>query len=241
MPIQGEIDYVANMARVLEVSAEEVERSLLNKPYPYSRRGFYLMDLGQIFRLLPEPPLKVLDLGCGSGWTSRMFALAGYQVVGLDVCGDMIDIARKNCAGLEATFFAQDYEQSIPGGPYDCAVIYDALHHAIDEGQLIRTVYSVLKPGGIFLTAEPGAGHATSPETMREAIRWGTTERDMPFSHQRTLMRAAGFRHVAQYARLSELPLIPIEGGDSEQQRNVSALLENTSKRGFTSIVVATR
>jgi 2-polyprenyl-3-methyl-5-hydroxy-6-metoxy-1,4-benzoquinol methylase len=241
VPKQGELDYVANMARLLNVDRAEVERSLLHKPYPYARRGFYLMDLGQIFRLLPEPPVRLLDVGCGSGWTSKMFALAGHEVVGLDVCADMIDLARRNCDGLNAAFFVQDYEESIDHGRFDCAVIYDALHHAIDERRLIQSLYTALKPGGTLITAEPGQGHADSEETLREAARWGTTEKDMPFSHQRQLMLAAGFLDVAQYARLSELPLVRIDESPAEQQLNVSALLTNTVSHGFTSIAVARR
>ena len=153
----------------------------------------------------------------------------------------MIEIARQNCAGLNAQFFVQDYETAIDCGYFDCSVIYDALHHAIDPGRLIRTVYGALNPGGIFVTAEPGAGHATNAETMREAERWRTTEKDMPFSLQQALMLDAGFRDVAQYARLSELPLTRIDGGIAEQWLNVDALLSNTAKRGFTSIVVARR
>jgi hypothetical protein len=53
-------------------------------------------------------------------------------------------------------------------------------------------------------------------------------------------MLAAGVLDVAQYARLSELPLVRIDESPDEQQLNVSALF-TTPAHGFTSIVVARR
>ena len=243
MPKQGEIEYVANMATVLGVSRQEVEHFLLYKPYSVpSRRGCYLIDLGQIFRLLPEPPARLLDVGCGTGWTSKMFALAGFDVVGLDISADMIELARTNCRGAGSVdFLVRDYEMAIDCGTFQCAVIYDALHHAVDEHRIVKNVFDSLEPGGVFITAEPGRGHADHPDTRREAEKWGTTEKDMPFAHQKALMVAAGFKDVRQYIRLSEIPLIPLDETDGSQDQQISAVLYHTRDVGFTSICVARR
>ena len=38
----------------------------------------------------------VVDLGCGSGILAGLIGDAGYDVVGVDISADMIDLARKN-------------------------------------------------------------------------------------------------------------------------------------------------
>jgi 2-polyprenyl-3-methyl-5-hydroxy-6-metoxy-1,4-benzoquinol methylase len=241
MPKKGEIDYIANMARLLELPREQVMRSLNMKPYNAPRRAFYLIDIGQLFRFLPEPPARLLDLGCGSGWTSKMFACSGYEVLGIDLCPDMIEAATTESAPPNLKFAVHDYEDSLDFGQFDCAVIYDALHHAVSVDAVIRNVYGCLRKGGMFITAEPGAGHSTSPLTIEEAKRWGTTERDMPFTLQRDTMLKIGFREVRQYLRLSEVPLVSIDDKARLQSDNFAAVMYHTTKCGFTSIVVGTK
>jgi len=235
-----EINYVANMVEVLQVSVEEVRRSLRLKPFVDPRVGAYLIDMGQLFKLLPAPPLRLLDLGCGSGWTSRMFAAAGYDVTGLDLSPDMIQLAREDAGDRSnLQFLVHDYEESIDFGSFDVAVIYDALHHATEPGAVVRNVYRALRPGGIFVTAEPGAGHSKMEGSIEAMRRFGTTEKDMPYSYQCVLMKAAGFRQVVQYLRLSELPLAPFDESSGMQSAHFSALAHHTQSEGFTSFVTA--
>ena len=122
-----------------------------------------------------------------------MFALAGYEVVGMDVCADMIDIARKNC-GVERHILRPDYEESIDCGSFDCAVI---MTRCTMPSRASANPYGVrcAEAGGMFLTAEPGEGHATRRQPCARPLG-GVHREDMPFSHQRELMLAAGFTDV---------------------------------------------
>lgn len=57
--------------------------------------------------------------------------MRGYEVLGLDISPDMIELANKRLG--KAKFSVCDYETGpIPGG-FNIAIIYDALHHAEDE------------------------------------------------------------------------------------------------------------
>ena len=58
---------MANLAAALNISREKADRMLTGKPFNETRRGWYLMDIGQIMKLLPEPPQRLLDLGWGRG------------------------------------------------------------------------------------------------------------------------------------------------------------------------------
>jgi hypothetical protein len=54
-------------------------------------------------------------------------------------------------------------------------------------------VYRALRPGGIVITHEPGAGHSKSPDSIRAMELYGVTEKDMPPAHIRDLCREIGF------------------------------------------------
>jgi SAM-dependent methyltransferase len=242
MSKQAEIDYVARIATVLNTEQDRVERYLLRKPYSDANRQLYIIDIGQILRLLPPVPARVLDLGVGPGWTSEFLAESGYSVVGLDIAPDMIELARKKVRpGLDLRFEVHDYEHSIPDDGFDTVVIYDALHHALDEGRVIANALKCLKPGGRLITMEPGRGHSQSQEAQ-DAIRdYGTTEKDMEFEHQARLMRQAGFATVRQYLRLSQLPTedLQTEAGRTLQPAHMNALFQNTLTLGSSCVAVA--
>src|SRR5271165_6688555 len=130
----NEINYIENLSRVRGISSNEVEEYLLRKPFIDPLRGQYIMDLGQIMKLLPDPPARLLELGIGSGWTSKYLALSGYKVVGLDIADSMIKLATIICSGVDnIDFHVCDYEMEIDFWIFDCSLIYDALHHATNE------------------------------------------------------------------------------------------------------------
>jgi SAM-dependent methyltransferase len=232
--------YPERMASVLGVSEEEVRRHLFEKPFRDSLRARYFVDFGQILSLLPATG-RILDLGVGTGWTSRFLAQCGYEVVGVDISETMITYARETSAGISGlTFLMADYEQRLALGTFDAAVIYDALHHSEDERAIISNVFHALNPKGVFITAEPGAGHSTQPYSIEATRRFGTTEKDMDYARQRKHMLACGFEQVHHYVRLSELAVIDMSKDAGKQQlRHLEGLVSNTVNAGTSSIVVA--
>jgi SAM-dependent methyltransferase len=186
---QGEIDYMQKIG-------EEGALGAYDKPFSHFTCSKNLVDLGIIMALLPQPPARLLDLGCGTGWTSAFFARRGYRVTGQDIAPDMIRFAERNRARYEARdldFVVSDYESLNFAEPFDCAVFYDSLHHAVDERAALTSVFRALRPGGVLITHEPGAGHSKSPDSIRAMELYGVTEKDMPPSHIRDLGREIGF------------------------------------------------
>src|SRR5262249_45304391 len=134
MAKSGEIDYLKNL------SPADV-RHAVHKPFSDENCAGYLFNMGAVFSLLPPRPARLLDLGCGTGWTSIFFARAGYEVVGADIAPDMIEHARAmgRQAGLDnLRFVVSDYEELPFANEFDAVVFYDSLHHAIDEGLAVR-------------------------------------------------------------------------------------------------------
>ena len=238
MAKDDEINYIKRVSEIDEVSESDFSQYLLNKPFSDVRCGNYLMDIAQIMMLLPPPPAKLLDVGVGSGWTSELFAKQGYEVLGLDISPDMINLARQR--PCRARFLVCDYEKGpIPKG-FDVAVIYDALHHAEREAAVLQNVFDALTPTGVLVTIEPGAGHSASPESIEAMKKYGTTEKDMPFSYQSTLMRQLGFSATEQFILLSQLPIVDVSvlDGAMSQVRHGLALTYGAAT-GFTSVVLA--
>jgi ubiquinone/menaquinone biosynthesis C-methylase UbiE len=169
----------------------------LNKPFSDEVPGTNLTSIGLLMSLLPKPPARLLDLGCGSGWTSTFFALSGYEVVGQDIAENMLELAEENkkrYAANNLSFVLSDYEGLPFREEFDCAVFFDSLHHCDDELLALKSVYQALKPGGVLITHEPGIGHSINPHSIEAMKTFGVNERDMPPSLIIQRGQEVGFR-----------------------------------------------
>ena len=166
------------------------------KPFTDERCGHYLADIGALLQLLPPPPLRVLDLGCGTGWTSRFLSRAGYSVRALDIAPEAIAMARQLAEQEKNTrveFAVGDYEDAGESGAFDVVLFYDALHHAEDEAAALRAAAQALKPGGLLVAFEPGDNHSRSETSRRAVADFGVHEKDVPPARIIALGREAGF------------------------------------------------
>jgi len=159
-------------------------RHSLEKPFSDEHRGVNLASIGAILSLLPPPPGWLLDFGCGGGWTSIFFAKCGYEVIGQDISQAMIELActnkEINLKNGNLSFLKSDYENLEFSEEFDCAIFFDSLHHSDDELAALKSAYRALKPGGVLITHEPGAGHSINHGSIEAMKLYGVNERDMP-------------------------------------------------------------
>jgi 2-polyprenyl-3-methyl-5-hydroxy-6-metoxy-1,4-benzoquinol methylase len=188
MPKSGEKTYFA------AIGAEHALNTL-NKPFAGPDSGPLLSQIGAILSLLPNPPGKLLDLGCGTGWTSVMLAKRGYDVTGQDISEEAVSLANQYqlSPAYKLTFEASDYESMSYNEDFDCAVFFDSLHHAEDEVAALKSVYRALRPRGVVVISEPGKGHGNSAQARAAVEKYNVTERDMPPLLIVESARAAGF------------------------------------------------
>lgn len=98
--------------------------------------------------------VRVLDIGCGGGYTCEFLAARGAIVSGIDQSLACITIAQ---AHADQQGFSIDYQQgqaeSLPyaDASFDAIVCVDVLEHVADLNQVIREIIRVLKPKGYFL------------------------------------------------------------------------------------------
>src|SRR5216683_7113648 len=78
-----------------------------------------------------RPPVRIADLGCGSGTFTALLARAGYDCVGLDISAKLVAVGRRKHPRIE--FVAGDIERlPFPDASFDGALLSGVVHHFPD-------------------------------------------------------------------------------------------------------------
>lgn len=192
---QAEIDYP-------RAAGEEGRAWIRRKPFGHNPRetSRFLIDFGYALQLLDlHASSTLVELGCGSGWMTRLAARHGVRAEGYDISPEMIEIAREEAAleGLDVRFEAGDYEQLDLGGRFDACLIYDALHHSERPELVLACARRALEPGGRILLAEPNWKQRYQGRAATDA--YGTTELGYSPRRLKRLLREAGFTDVRRF------------------------------------------
>lgn len=98
---------------------------------------------------------RVLEIGCGTGLFTAMFAQSGARIVAVDLSGELLQKARQR--GLppqQVRFIEKRFEECAVEGPFDAVIGSSVLHH-LDLLPSCLKIISLLKPGGTMAFAEP--------------------------------------------------------------------------------------
>ncbi len=127
-----------------------------------------------------RPDDRLLDVGCGAGYTTRLLAPQVRAAVGVDYSESMIERARAAADQKTLTFEVGDVMTLEPGTPgtlgtlgtFDVAVSSRCLINLAgwpEQQQAIRNIAGMLKPGGRFLFLEGLADGRDALNRMRVA------------------------------------------------------------------------
>ena len=105
----------------------------------------YHRDL--FLELLPAPPARTLDLGCGEGRLTRDLAARGYDVVAVDASPTMVAAAREAAPEMEI-HRADAADLSLAAASFDLVVAFMSLQDTEDLAGAVREATRVLVPGG---------------------------------------------------------------------------------------------
>ena len=117
----------------------------------------YLFDLLLKGRITSE--MKLLDAGCGGGRNLTYFFRTGFDVSGVDQSPAAIAEIRSLAAELAPSLRAENFrieaveKMSFADSTFDVVLSSAVLHFAHDENhwdEMVREMWRVLKPGGIF-------------------------------------------------------------------------------------------
>jgi ubiquinone/menaquinone biosynthesis C-methylase UbiE len=108
-----------------------------------------------------QPGQRVLDVGCGTGYFSRLIArTTGPKglVVGIDPSASMIEYARHKASSIRNCEFQVGAAEALPfpSDRFDVVVSSLVLHHLPEHLRLpaLEEMRRVLRPGGRLLVAE---------------------------------------------------------------------------------------
>lgn len=115
----------------------------------------YLLSLMKHFN---HNPTNIIDIGCGTGNLTILLAEKGYQLTGVDISREMIElaVAKATKANLNIAFSVQDQRNlDMPQSFFDTAIsTCDVLNYLLtleDLSTAVEKVAKVLKPGGLWL------------------------------------------------------------------------------------------
>lgn len=135
---------------------------------PYEEWCRYLTGLLQEYGVRDG---LVLDLGCGTGTLTRLLAAQGYDMIGIDISGEMLEIAmEKNTGSEKEQGFGEETESAkqpeilylqqdmrdfeLYGTVRAIVSICDSMNYIMEYEELVqvlRLANNYLDPGGVFI------------------------------------------------------------------------------------------
>ncbi len=99
---------------------------------------------------------RVIDVGCGSGWATRLMAQKASEgrVTGIDVSDEMIRIARESSPAFSNVEFHVASAEKLPfaDGEFTHAFSMESLYYYADMAAALKEIRRVLESGGRFIT-----------------------------------------------------------------------------------------
>jgi len=194
-------------------------------------RPMFAADMGTWLATLPDVTGRlqgggrVLDAGCGMGWSTLALAraLPGAVVHGLDSDAASIAEARRHAqeAGLgDRVTFTAGNAAELGGGPYDLVCVFEALHDMGEPVAALRAARAALTPGGAVLVADERTAEAfTAPADEVERMLYAfsvlhclpATMAESTAVANGTVLRPATLRAWAAEAGFAGVDVLPVD------------------------------
>jgi len=142
----------------------------------------------------------LLEIGCGTG--IHLIALAGEfaRAIGTDISEAMIQAAiaaaQKSPVKerIDLRVDAADELRTIANVSIDIVLCVGAFEHMLNKAQVLRQVYRVLKPSGVFVCMTPNGGYwwyTVLAPRLRFAVKHLSTDRFVTLKEMSDFLRAA--------------------------------------------------
>ena len=177
-------------------------------------------------RLQADPPARVADIGCGTGWSSIAIARAypRARVDGFDLDESSVAEARTN-AEAEAladrvAFHLRDAADPELSGRYDLAIAFECIHDMSRPVEALQAMRSLTgEDGAAIVVDERVAESFEAPSDEVERLMYGFSVlhclpvgmAEQPSAATGTVMRPATLRRYATQAGYRDVEVLPIE------------------------------
>lgn len=177
-------------------------------------------------RLQADPPARVADIACGSGWASISLAQAYPKVLvdGFDLDEASILRATRNAAeaGVEdrVSFAVRNAADPELAGRYNAALVFEALHDLARPVEALAATRALLADGGSVIVGDARVAETfTAPGDEVERLMYGFSilhclpagRTETPSAATGTVLRPATLRSYATEAGFSEVQVLPVE------------------------------
>ena len=154
--------------------------------------------------------LRVLDVGCGTGQSRRVYASHLSWYLGVDLSREAVALARRRDP---ATSFLQADALRLPvrDASVEAVAFSSVLHHVDDRPRALAEAKRALAPGGLVFAFDPNLHHPamllfrhpSSPLYRKEGV--SPNERPLAPATLRHEFAAAGFDRIGQRC-VSDIP-----------------------------------
>ena len=132
-------------------------------------RGRLAVLLDVLARVLPPPPCRILEIGCGTGNVLQAVGRFG-QAVGVERDPGLRAVGR--AAGLDIRAGALPDDLPVPDAWADAVLLLDVIEHLDDDLESLRAARRALRPGGVMVVTVP-------------AYAWLWSGHDLALGHRR--------------------------------------------------------
>jgi 2-polyprenyl-3-methyl-5-hydroxy-6-metoxy-1,4-benzoquinol methylase len=120
--------------------------------------------------------MKVLDVGCGTGWLCALLMPFG-MVTGIDFTEEVLDRARTR--NPEVRYITGDFLEAGFKNEFDVVVSMEVISHLTDQPAFIHKCWEALKPGGYLMLATQNKyvyehRAETAPPSPSQVRKWLT-------------------------------------------------------------------
>jgi 2-polyprenyl-3-methyl-5-hydroxy-6-metoxy-1,4-benzoquinol methylase len=157
--------------------------------------AYFRQTLRQVGRNLSGK--KILDIGCAMGVLLIEAKKRGMKAVGIDLSADAVGYCKKH--GLTAHVGTlKSLAAKFPPNSLDIVSAFQVIEHEREPLDMVKRVYTSLKPGGVAVLATPNVGGFWSKLMGKKWVGFTHPEHVVLFDHKtmRRLMEEAGFHSI---------------------------------------------
>jgi SAM-dependent methyltransferase len=201
-------------------------QAALNRPWFTQKLAPALAGVPDLHAVLDRPGARILDVGCGGGWSTMALAVAypDATVVGVDIDAPSIEAARTaaDAAGLtdRVEFLLTEGEALLGSKAYDAAFAFECLHDMPRPVQVLSAIRAAVRPdGAVVIMDEAVADEFAAPGTEVDQCMYGFSLficlpdalASTPSVGTGTVMRRPVLTDYARRAGFAEVTVLPIE------------------------------